>query len=888
MIATNSHARRGRLLLAVVAGFLAAPAAAAIPTQLPNGVEPTAYDLTITPDPAKLTFAGHIAVSVDVARATDRLVLNAADLEIAGATLDGAPATSAVDAKAQTVAFSAGRPVGPGHHLLTIDYRGKVANSATGFFHVDYAGGRMLTTQFEPADARRFLPLFDEPAKKAVFTVSAVVPQDQLAISNMPEASSDPLPGGLKRVRFQPTPKMSSYLLFFGLGDMERVSREVDGTLVSVVIRKGQTAQARYALDAAEQLLRYYNDYFGQKYPLPKLDLVVAPGNVSGSMENWGAILFSQSNVIYDPKLSSADDQRSVYRIIAHEMAHLWSGDLVTMAWWDDLWLNEGFASWMSTKATDHFHPEWRPLLSALADKDEAMRLDARSATHPIVQPVTTVSQAEQAFDGITYKKGEAVVRMLEAYAGPEAWRDGVRAYIAEHAYGNATSDDLWRAIDKAAKKPVSTVARDFTTQPGVPLILVTSGAGGWILSQGPLGTETTARRGLTWHIPISLQPLGGGEPSTLVLRGTPQAAPSAVVVNAGDSGSERLASHSARQMTAGPSVINVGQRGYYRVAYDRPAFAALAEAFAHLSAADQLGMLDDSLALGMSGDGPIANYLRLSAALPASADPLVWREQAKTLAGLDGYYAAGPARTAFRAWASSIMSPALKRVGFDARGGEPPTDTLLRETLLLALSQIGDPTVSAEARRRFAAVHTDLSPLSADERRWVLVGASRSADAATFQSIRQLARAARDPLEREALYLDLADVEDLALATEVLKLALTDEAPSNMAPSLVGEVAAVHPALAWQFTMDNLPAITRNLDTLGRSTFVPRVASTSNDEKLAQELQAYAAKNIPRDAQGEVRTALAHIRNNADIQARRLPQIDAWVAERRAVRSTD
>ena len=310
-----------------------------------------------------------------------------------------------------------------------------------------------------------------------------------MAISNMPEASSEPLAGGMKRVRFAPTPKMSSYLLFIGLGDMERVSKDVDGIVVSVVVRKGQTAQARYALDAAEQLLRYYNDYFGRKYPLPKLDLVAAPGDVSGSMENWGAILFTQTNVIVDPKLSGAADQQSVYRVVAHEMAHLWSGDLVTMAWWDDLWLNEGFASWMATKATDHFHPEWRPMLSALADKDEAMRLDARIATHPIVQPIATVAQAEQAFDAITYKKGEAVIRMLEAYAGPDAWRDGVQAYVAEHAYGNATSSDLWRAIDKAAHKQVSVVARDFTTQPGVPLILVTSNGAGAILTQGPMGS---------------------------------------------------------------------------------------------------------------------------------------------------------------------------------------------------------------------------------------------------------------------------------------------------------------------------------------------------------------------------------------------------------------
>jgi aminopeptidase N len=860
------------LLAAAAAALIAAPAGAvAIPSQLPRGVEPVAYDLVITPDAKALTFAGHVAVTVDVDHGASRIVLNALNLDVGSATLDGAPASATVDPKTQTAAFSTGRAIAGGRHVLAIDYTGKIVNSATGFFHVDYAGGRMLTTQFEPSDARRFLPVFDEPAKKAVFTLTAVVPEGQLAVSNMPEAGTESLTGGLKRVRFQPTPRMSSYLLFFGVGDMERVSKVVDGTTVSVVIRKGDAAQARYALDSAEQLLGFFNDYFGRKYPLPKLDLVAAPGDVSGSMENWGAILFSQSNVIFDPKLSSTGDQQDVYRIIAHEMAHLWSGDLVTMAWWDDLWLNEGFASWMATKATDRFHPEWRPLLTALGDKDEAMLLDARAGTHPIVQRIASVSQAEQAFDPITYKKGEAVIRMLEAYAGADAWRDGVRAYIAEHAYGNATSDDLWRAIDKAAGKPISAVARDFTTQPGVPLIHVASSSAGVTLTetrlandaqlqavtvaQDRLDIDAQTARILSWRAPVKLQELDGSPiKERMISRTSPQSAGPAVVVNA-------------------------GQLGYYRVTYDRPSFAPLVDNFAKLTAADQFGLLNDGLALGMAGEQPISNYLRLTAALPAEADPLVWREQARTLAGIDGYYSPGPQRTAFRAWASRVFAPVLARIGFDARPAEPPNDAVLRETLLLALSQLGDPAVGAEARRRFAATGANLSKLAAGERRWVLVGAARAADPATFQAIRELAKAARDPLERNDLYIDLAAVEDETLAAQVLAMTLTDEAPTNLAPTLVREVAAAHAQLAWRFTMDHLPAITRNLDTLGRSTFIPRVAESSVDPKMVKELADYADKNIPADGRGEVQVAISRIRNNVDIQNRRLPQVDAWIA---------
>jgi len=848
----------------------AAHAAPPIPTQLPTGVEPVSYDLAITPDAAKLSFTGHVAIAVDVSRATPAITLNAVDLTLASAAIDGQPAAATTDPKTQTATFVAGRNLAPGRHVLAIDYSARINDSAVALFRVDYAGGRMLATQFEPADARRFLPCFDEPAKKATFTVEAVVPKDQTAVSNMPEAASQDIGAGLKRVRFATTPKMSTYLLFFGLGDLERVTREVDGTAVSVVIRRGEGAKATFALDAAAELLPYYNAYFGRKYPLPKLDLVAAPGDVSGSMENWGAILFSQTNVVIDPRISSAADQQLVYGVIAHEMAHLWSGDLVTMAWWDDLWLNEGFASWMSRKATDHFHPEWGAGLLAVGDKDQAMLIDARPSTHPIVRKIATVSQAEQAFDAITYKKGEAVIRMLEAYAGEDAWRNGVRAYIADHAYGAATGADLWRDIDKAAGKPVSAVARDFTLQPGVPLIHVAASGLGEVLTerhlandaQLPAVTISSSRADLehrdaqilSWRAPLRLLPPGGRRADRLVTRTNPQS---------GEAG----------------ALVNAGQDAYVRVSYDPAAFAPIAERFSTFAPIDQIGLLKDALALGMAGETPLTNYLRLSAELPADAHPLVWFEQARTLAGVDGYFAPGPARADYRAWASRLLAPALARVGYDAKAGDTPPVALLRETLLLALTQIGDPGVRAEARRRFEATGADLAKLKPTERRWVLVGAARSADAKVFAELRTLARAAKDPLERNELYTYLATVEDEALARQVLALAVTDEAPTNLAPALVRDVSVEHPALAWRFTLDQLPAISKNLDALTRSTFVPRIASASNDPRLAAELEAYAAKNIPPDAQGEVKIAIAQIRNNADIQARRLPQIGAWIA---------
>jgi aminopeptidase N len=836
-------------LLAAALIAAAAPAAAAVHTQLPTGVEPVAYDLTVTPDAAALKFKGAVRITLKTAGPTSRIVLNAADLTIAGASLDGAPARVTLDPKAQTATFALARPAAAGRHVLSIAYAGKVQDGPAGLFHIDYDGGRMLMTQFEPADARRFLPVFDEPAKKARFSLTAVVPAGQMAVSNMPVASTTPAPGGLKTVRFAATPRMSSYLLFFGLGDLERISAKVGATDVGVIIRRGDAEKGRFALDAATRLLAYYNDYFGTPYPLPKLDLVAAPGEAAGAMENWGAILYTQTYIVVDPKISTASDRQTVFSVIAHEMAHQWFGDLVTMGWWDDLWLNEGFASWMASKASDHFHPEWRPLIAALDDKNDAIQLDAKASTHPIVRPVQTVAQAEQAFDAITYQKGEAVIRMLEGYAGEDAWRAGVRAYMAAHAYGNTTSDDLWRAVDKAAGKPVSTVAHDFTLKAGVPLITADVDArGDMTVAQGRFGLDEPSRAPQTWQVPVAGRLASGPAPTPL-------------------------------PGLKAPAVVNAGQTGYYRTLYAPAAFAPLAARLGELAPADQIGLLDDARALGLAGYAPIANYLELASRLPLSADPLASRAVVRGLVGLDSYFDDGPERTAYRAWTGRRLAPLMAQVGFEPKAGEPDNAAVLRATLVSGLSQMNDPAVYAEAKRRFDAVGGDPGKLPAATRAWVLLALARGADAQTFETLHTLAKTSRDPLEKAQLYEMLASVLDPALAQQVLALAITDEPPSNAGPRLIQIVANMHPDAAWTFSESHLSEIAKGFDSLTRSTFMPRVAGNSHEARRADELLAYAARNIPPDAQGGVRTAVARIRTAAEVKAKRIPEITAWVA---------
>ncbi|HRD28496.1 MAG TPA: M1 family metallopeptidase, partial [Caulobacter sp.] len=470
---------------------------------LPTDVTPVHYDITVRPDATALTFTGSVGADVQVARATDTVTLNAADLTFGKVRLDGAEASPRVayDADAQTATLTFAQPLSAGPHRLAIDYAGKINRQAFGLFSVDYdtAQGprRLLATQFESPDARRFAPMWDEPSLKATFRLTVEAPAADMVVSNMPVQAAAPIEGGLTRTTFAVSPKMSSYLLFLAVGDFERVSRKVGDVDVGVVVKRGSTGEAGFALDAAEKLLPFYDDYFGTPYPLPKLDLVAVPGGAAAfsAMENWGAILYFEKAVLVDARVSSEADRQNAFTTIAHEMAHQWFGDLVTMSWWDDIWLNEGFASWMETKATAAFHPEWSVWLQDMAARDGAMNLDARSATHPVVQDVADAR--DTAFDTISYQKGQAVIRMVEAWVGEDHFREALRAYMKKHAYGNTVSDDLWSAVEAASGQPIRRIAADFTGQPGVPLIRVTSLGSAWRLAQRRFGVDAPSRQPL-------------------------------------------------------------------------------------------------------------------------------------------------------------------------------------------------------------------------------------------------------------------------------------------------------------------------------------------------------------------------------------------------------
>ena len=878
---------RSAASLAVLALAGLAPAAAvatslpplgqrAIPTQLPTTVRPLEYRLDIRPDAANLRFAGTAAIDIEVLQQTSAITLNAADLQFGRVTLGGiagqeSPASKvAVDAEAQTATFTFARPILPGRYRLTIAYTSKIYTQAAGFFALDYdaAGGRKraLFTQFEAPDARRFFPGWDEPRFRTPYTLTVTVPARDDVVGNMPVATTRPGPAGTKIVTFQRTPAMSSYLVFFGAGEFDRITMRAANVEIGVVARRGNGEQGRWALTSSARILPWYNAYFGTPFPLPKLDNVAGPGSSQffGAMENWGAIFSFENRLLVDPAISTEASRQDIFETAAHEMAHQWFGDLVTMAWWDDLWLNEGFASWMATKATEALHPEWQPGLGRVAGREGAIGQDSVATTHPIVQHLTTVEQISQAFDSITYNKGEAVITMLEDYVGADAWRRGVQDYIRAHKYSNTQTDDLWAAVERAAPgKPVTAIAHDFTLQPGVPLIRVEGArcAGGRTvatLRQDEFTRDRPNKAALKWRVPVIAATLGGAQARTLV---------------SGGSGSVSAAG-------CGTLVVNSGQTGYYRTLYAAPLLARLKADYPRLKPVDQLGILSDSWGLGLAGYESAADALDFADAAPADANPRLVAAVAGILRALYGQYDGDARHQALvTRYASAKLAPVLARIGWAPRPGEAPPVTLLRAELIAALGAMQEPGVVAEANRLYAAN----SPLATGgPLRATITGiVARNLDAAGWERLRTQAQSEKNPLIKAQLYRQLASARDPALAQRALDLALTPEPGATTSAGMISATAQEHPDLAFDFAIAHREQVEGLVDISSRSRFVPQLGARSADPAMVGKIEAYATRYLTPQSRRPADQAIAGIRDRLRVRETRLPDVSRWLEAR-------
>ena len=851
---------------------------ATTPGKLPKTVVPSSYDIEINPDIAKKTFSGSETVAIDVREPTKTITLNAHKLAIHSAKLLGAQgqvtetAKIQMDAKEQTAMLTFAKEIAAGTHRLALDFSGVINESGEGLFYATYAeegsGAKktMLGTQMEPTDARRLFPSWDEPSFRAKFRLTVTVPASFTAVSNMPVESVTKTPAG-NRVRFEETPPMASYLVVLCAGELDAIHGEADGVKISVVTTKGKSETGRYALESAEKILHYYDEYFGIKFPLPKLDLIAIPGGFGGAMENWGGITFFESALLFDPAKSSERTKEGVFEVEAHEMAHQWFGDLVTMAWWDNLWLNEGFASWMGTKCSDHFNPQWQVWLRADAAKQSAMATDALSATHPIQQPVKTEAEANSAFDEITYEKGQSFLRMLESYLGENDFRAGIRDYIQAHKYSNSTTADLWNALGAASKKPVASLAAGWTEQPGFPL--VSTGAqtpNGLTISQEHFTIHQKSPAPLEWKIPIAWRDLDA-------------AADSSPRVFLLDKKSGVLPDVSAGQTVK----LNAGDVGYYRVAYDDAQFEKLLAAAPQLSPADTVNLLADTWALVEADKGPIADYFKLVEKLRDGDGLAQWEQISRTLSYIDSLYIRNDKRSAYQSYARSLLRPVFDRIGWEPRPNEKATTGLLRVELIGALGDLGDQDIIKIARARFQKYVADPKTLPPDLRPVVLEVVGRYADQESWDTLHRLGRKTKSIEEKGDIYGAMAGALAPDLAKETLPLSLTDELPATRAVRLVAEVSITgeQPALAWDYAEAQRAQLDKKLDGLGKVYFAAGVMGGFSDAPRADELDAYAQKYLPPGAKRSIDKAAERIRFKADFKARLLPEINKWIEQR-------
>jgi len=826
---------------------------------LPRTLVPAHYALTLVPDAEALTFKGTVQITGDASRGGRQMVVNAKGLSFDEVRLDGQLAgTVALDGKLGRATITFPSVYAPGSHVLEIAYHGPITKGTIGFFAMDYEAPsgkrRTLATNFEPAEARTLLPCWDEPALKATFAITVIAPADQVAISNMPVAASTPMAGSLQRVRFAETPRMSTYLLFVGIGDFERVHREVDGVDVGVVFKRADASKATHALEEAVALLHYYNGYFGVPFPLPKLDLIAAPGEITGgAMENWGAIFYSQDFLLFDPATSTERERQLVFLVVSHEMAHQWFGDLVTMAWWDNLWLNEGFARWMQTHAADSLHPEWNTGLQAAQIFETGKREDAQISTHAVLQPVVSAEQAAQAFDSITYNKGAAVITMLEAYAGADNFRNGVREYMRKHAFGSTVDSDLWREIQAAANKPVLEIEHEFTRQAGVPLVRVEAAAPESRLVASQFAEDPDSLKNAPptrWHLPLTIA-ASGRAPATIVL------ARSALV-----------------QGTA--PLVNAGGTAYARVAYAPAAAAALAERMAQLSPMDQLTLMNDAWALGQSGYAPAQNLLTFIAKLPADADPVVWDRAVGLLVAVDRAYGDAPSRNGFRRAALKLLEPVAAAIDSMPRTGEKPNIASLRSDLWLAQVRFGDAEPLSRAQRIFASGQGSMA-----DQRSALDIVGLTANDSTFDALLTRAQAAHDPLEKIRILRAMTLASDPSLSARMVDIALGPDAPAGSSGELLIRAGAENPDSVWRALALDLARGPLPIDQITRWYVVTSIAAGSARPTRIDDVRHYGEQDMPADARRPVEAAVASIKLNERVKSGALPDIDRWIASR-------
>ncbi len=786
---------------------------------LPENVKPARYDLTLTPDLVGFTFSGSESIDIAILEPTSEIVLNCAEIDIQSSSLSMGgetqiPTETVFDENAETVTFEFGSELTAGQATLSIEFTGELNDRLLGFYRSAYtdSDGKeryLAATQFESTDARRSFPCWDEPSVKAVFEVTLVIPCELKAVSNMEIVSESDEGNGKTRLQFAETPIMSTYLLAFIVGDIACVEDTTpDGTLMRVWATRGNEDKGQFALETSIDLLAYFNDYFGIPYPLSKLDHIALPDFAAGAMENWGAITYRETALLVDPENSSAITREVVAAIISHEMAHQWFGDLVTMAWWDDLWLNESFASWMGDKAVDDLHPEWDMWTQFLShDTMSALSLDGLQNSHPIEQRVNNPDEIGQLFDAISYSKGGSILRMLEQYLGADDFQNGLNIYLNRHAHANARTRDLWNDLGEASGQPVADIMDTWTGQTGYPFLdadikrdssgMEVALSQSRFLYENVLDGDQPPQQ--TWKVPLTIRTASDADPVRRLMETTTETV------------QLKPASHGSTDEWI---KVNPGQTAFFRVRYSSEELEKLTAPIRSLSlpAADRLGIQADAYALTKAGHIPVTDFLTVAEAYQNETDASVCGDLAFNLNALDNLLSDEDFYPRFQVFARGIFAPIGSKIGWDARPNEGHRDALLRSTALSQLGHFEDEDTLAEAQRRFQGYTNDPSSLDPDMRAVVFEMAARRGDRQTYDLMWDLEKAA-DLHEEKIRFLNaLANFEQGDLLQETLDRTLGVEVRSQDTIRVIVTVASNRHGrnLAWEFVKDNWEEIKR------------------------------------------------------------------------------
>jgi len=832
---------------------------------LPTDVIPVKYNLHLTPNFNTLTFKGDEIIDVQVKNATTTVVLHSNDIKIESATFVGVgDAVVTVQDKEQTatLVFPASLPTGTGK--LHIKYEGNLNDQMVGFYRskvtVNGKEKYMATTQFEATDARRAFPCWDEPAHKAVFDVTLTIPGDLHALSNMPVKQENTNPDGTRTLSFFSSPIMSTYLLAFVVGEFDHVEGKTkEGVTVRVYTPVGKKEQGTFALDVAVRTLSYFSHFFEIAYPLPKLDMIAIADFAAGAMENWGLVTYRETALLIDEKTSGIASRQRVAYVVAHELAHQWFGNLVTMEWWKELWLNEGFATFVGNQAVDHLFPEWDTWTQFLSQyHNKALELDSLESSHPIEVEVRSSGEINEIFDAISYNKGAVVIRMIANVIGNEAFRKGLVLYLNTHKYKNAVTQDLWAALSTASGFPVSDFMNNWTKLTGFPLLSVKEGA-----TPGDLTFEQTRffgngkqEAGQLWSLSI---PVRTGADSVVEKFNT-KAAVTTFKVHA-------LANNPHTWVK-----VNANQTGFFRVKYTSELASRLLPPLSSLAlpTVDRLAIQNDAFALAKAGLLSTREALAIASAYVNETDYTVWADLIGSLSDLASVWCFEPTYPDLKNFIRKLLGPISSKLGWDARPGESSLDSLLRPVVLSALGSNGDKEVIAEAHRRFAAAEKDPSTLPADLRFVVYkLHLANSEGREAYDTLKNMFIKSDGQEEKLRALRALGATKDKALIHETLKFALSDAVRSQDIFFVIGSTAH-NPASredTWKFLQSDFSDFMRRL---GDSQFLlARIISLAtkdlNTLEYARQVEEFFKEHPVPQAERSIKQSLESIRANAN-----------------------